>query len=109
MEFWNFMFVPTILFMVVVAPIWITMHYRSVNRSSRSLSDEDRESIEQMLVTVDKLTDRIGAVRMSVVTYVIPVVSIVLGVVFRDETVSAWAIAGTVVVLTGAFLSSRVD
>ena len=61
MEFWNFMFVPTILFMVVVAPIWITMHDRSVNRSSRSLSDEDRESIEQMLVTVDKLTDRIGA------------------------------------------------
>ncbi len=61
MEFWNFMFVPTILFMVVVAPIWITMHYRSVNRSSRSLSDEDRESIEHMLVTVDKLTDRIGA------------------------------------------------
>lgn len=55
------------------------------------------------------LTGRIGAVRMSVVTYVIPVVSIVLGVVFRDETVSAWAITGTVVVLTGAFLSSRVD
>jgi len=59
MEFWNFMFVPTILFMVVVAPIWITMHYRSVNRSSRSLSDEDRESIEHMLVTVDTLADRI--------------------------------------------------
>ena len=61
MEFFKFMSVPTILFMVVVAPIWITMHYRSLNRSSRSLSDEDRESIEQMLVTVDKLTDRIGA------------------------------------------------
>ena len=55
------------------------------------------------------LTGRIGAVRFSIVTYVIPVVSIVLGVVFRDETVSAWAIAGTVVVLSGAFLSSRVD
>ncbi|KGE02889.1 hypothetical protein HRUBRA_02533 [Pseudohaliea rubra DSM 19751] len=37
MEFWQFMFVPTILFLVVVAPIWITMHYRSVSRSSRSL------------------------------------------------------------------------
>ncbi|MEH6569030.1 MAG: envelope stress response membrane protein PspB [Halioglobus sp.] len=60
MELLKFMFVPTILFMVVVAPIWITMHYRSVSRSSRSLSDEDRESIEHMLVTVDKLTDRIG-------------------------------------------------
>ena len=34
------------------------------------------------------LTGRVGAVRMSIVTYVIPLVSIVLGVVFRDETVS---------------------
>ena len=56
----KYMFVPTILFLVVVAPIWITMHYRSVNRSSRSLNDEDRESIEQMLETVDRLADRIG-------------------------------------------------
>mgnify|MGYP001824461314 CR=1 FL=1 len=60
MEFWKFMFVPTILFMVVVAPMWITMHYRSVSRSSRSLTQEDRESIEHMLETVDKLTERIG-------------------------------------------------
>lgn len=60
MEFWKFMFVPTILFMTVVAPMWITMHYRSVNKSSRSLSSDDRESIEHMLETVDKLTDRIG-------------------------------------------------
>lgn len=60
MELLKFMFVPAILFMVVVAPLWITMHYRSVNRSSRSLSEEDRKSIEHMLVTVDKLTDRIG-------------------------------------------------
>ncbi|MEH6588119.1 MAG: envelope stress response membrane protein PspB [Halioglobus sp.] len=59
MEFWKFMFVPTILFMVIVAPMWITMHYRSMNRSSRSLSQEDRDTVEQMLETVDKLTDRI--------------------------------------------------
>ncbi len=61
MDFWKFMFVPTILFMVIVAPMWITMHYRSLNRSSRSLSEEDRESIEQMLETVDKLSERIVA------------------------------------------------
>ena len=60
MEFMKFMFVPMILFMVIVAPIWLGLHYRSVNRSSRSLSDDDRESIEQMLETVDKLTDRIA-------------------------------------------------
>ena len=61
MEFWKFMFVPTILFMVIVAPMWITMHYRSLHRSSRSLSEEDRQTVEQMLETVDKLTDRIEA------------------------------------------------
>ncbi len=61
MEFWKFMFVPTILFLVIVAPMWLTMHYRSVNRSSRGLTREDRDSVEHMLVTVDKLADRIEA------------------------------------------------
>jgi len=61
MKFFEFMFVPTILFLTVVAPIWLTMHYRSANRSSRSLNKEDRETVEHMLETVDKLTDRIQA------------------------------------------------
>ena len=61
MEFWKFMFVPTILFLVIVAPMWLTMHYRSVNRASRGLTREDRDTVEHMLVTVDKLTDRIEA------------------------------------------------
>lgn len=55
------------------------------------------------------LNGRVGAVRMSLVTYIIPIVSIALGVLFRDETVTVWAILGTGVVLGGAFLSSRVD
>ncbi|MBT3409786.1 MAG: envelope stress response membrane protein PspB [Halieaceae bacterium] len=59
MEFWQFMVVPTVLFIVIVAPLWITMHYRSMSRSSRSLSQEDRKTVEHMLETVDKLTDRI--------------------------------------------------
>ena len=61
MRFFDFMFVPTILFLVVVVPIWLTMHYKSVNRSARGLSEEDRDSVEHMLETVDKLTDRIQA------------------------------------------------
>lgn len=60
MSIWEFLFVPSILFMVIVAPTWIVLHYRSVNRSSRGLSVEDRESIDEMLATVDKLTARIG-------------------------------------------------
>ncbi|MDO8860819.1 envelope stress response membrane protein PspB [Haliea sp. E1-2-M8] len=60
MQFWQFMFVPTMAFLVIVAPIWITMHYRSVNRSSRSLNEEDRQALEDLLATVDRLTERIG-------------------------------------------------
>lgn len=59
MSLLEFMFVPMILFMVIVAPIWITLHYRSLNRSSRSLNDDERETLEQMLVTVDHLSQRI--------------------------------------------------
>ncbi|WP_439106727.1 envelope stress response membrane protein PspB [Congregibacter sp.] len=61
MELYELLFVPTILFMVIVAPIWIVLHYRSLNRSSRSLNEEDRENVEQILVTVDRLSERIQA------------------------------------------------
>ena len=54
-------FVPMVLFMIIVAPIWIVMHYRSLNRSSRSLSEDDRQSLDEMLATVDKLVERIGS------------------------------------------------
>ncbi len=57
----SFLLVPTILFVVIVAPLWIVMHYRSVNRSSRSLNEQDRESVERLLVTADKLVERIEA------------------------------------------------
>jgi phage shock protein B len=60
MHFFEFMTVPVILFMVIVAPIWLTFHYRSLNRSSQGLNAEDRASIEHMLETVDKLSDRIS-------------------------------------------------
>jgi phage shock protein B len=59
MDPFEMMFVPMVLFMVLVAPVWIVMHYRSLNRSSRSLSIEDRAALDEMLATVDKLSERI--------------------------------------------------
>jgi len=53
------LFVPMVLFLVIVAPTWIVMHYRSVNRSSSQLSEDDRQAIEDMLVAVDQMADRI--------------------------------------------------
>ncbi len=53
------------------------------------------------------LTGRIGPVRTSVITYAMPAVSITLGVVFHNETVTWTALVGTAIVLVGAWLSSR--
>ena len=59
MKLFETLFVPMLLFMVIVAPTWIVMHYRSVNRSSSQLSEDDRQAIEDMLVAVDQMADRI--------------------------------------------------
>ena len=55
------------------------------------------------------LAGRVGAARMSTTAYLIPVVAIVLGIAFRDETVSPVAVVGVGVVFVGAFLASRAE
>lgn len=44
--FHAFFFVPVIIFLVIVAPIWLVLHYVTRWRASRTLSRED----ERMLV-----------------------------------------------------------
>ena len=56
-----------------------------------------------------ELNGRVGAVRTSIVTYLIPIVAVFLGVVFRDDTITLWAILGTIVVLSGAFLTTLTE
>jgi drug/metabolite transporter (DMT)-like permease len=58
-------------------------------------------------VIMGTLVGRVGATRASMITYVIPVVALVLGVVFRDDVVEAMALVGVVFVIGGAFLASR--
>jgi len=53
------------------------------------------------------LIGSVGATRSAFLTYVIPVVALTLGVVFRDEVVAPLAIAGVLLVIAGAFLASR--
>jgi drug/metabolite transporter (DMT)-like permease len=50
---------------------------------------------------------RLGGTRASTTNYVIPVVSIILGVGVRGETVAAVALAGTVVTILGAWQVNR--
>jgi drug/metabolite transporter (DMT)-like permease len=53
------------------------------------------------------LVGRVGPTRASFITYLVPVVALVLGVVFRDDEVGALELGGVVLVVAGAVLASR--
>ena len=61
MSTYTFFFVPTILFLTIVAPLWITLHYRSKKRSELGLSEHERQQLEDLLMKLDKIIDRVDA------------------------------------------------
>lgn len=58
-------------------------------------------------ILMGTLTGSVGATRASFITYLIPVVALVLGVVFRNEVISPVAVFGVLLVIAGALLASR--
>lgn len=58
-------------------------------------------------IAIYGLIGRAGATRGTIVTYFFPVVAVALGVAFRDETLAWWTIAGTALILAGAWLAGR--
>jgi drug/metabolite transporter (DMT)-like permease len=53
------------------------------------------------------LAGSVGPTRASFITYLVPVVALVLGVVLRDEIVAPVAVVGSLLVIAGAILASR--
>ncbi len=58
-------------------------------------------------VTMASLVGRVGPTRGSVALYCLPFVAMVLGIVFRNETIHLIQVGGACLVLLGAWLSSR--
>jgi drug/metabolite transporter (DMT)-like permease len=58
-------------------------------------------------VAFTTLVGRVGSTRASVTIYFLPAVAIVLGALFRDETIAAISLLGTLLVTAGAYLTSR--
>lgn len=58
-------------------------------------------------VLMGSLTGRVGPTRASFITYGIPVVALVLGVIFRNDKVPSVAVVGVALVMAGAILASR--
>jgi len=53
------------------------------------------------------LVGRIGSIRASFITYMIPIVSLALGIWLRDDSVARLALVGAPITLLGASLASR--
>lgn len=58
-------------------------------------------------VMMGTLTGSVGATRSSILAYLIPVVAMILGVIFRDEVIHPLAIVGVALVIVGAVVASR--
>lgn len=50
---------PVIIFMVIVAPIWLILHYRSKGQVSQGLSEEEYIQLSELSEMADKMADRI--------------------------------------------------
>lgn len=54
-----FAFVPIIVFLAIVAPVWIFMHYRSKQRAQGALTDEERLELDTLSAHAERMVDRI--------------------------------------------------
>ncbi len=52
-------FVPTVIFMVVIAPAWLWMHYRHKQRTESALSDTERADLETLALQAESMLERI--------------------------------------------------
>lgn len=50
---------PVIIFMLVVAPIWLVLHYRSKRQVSQGLSEEEYIQLSELSELADKMAERI--------------------------------------------------
>jgi phage shock protein B len=59
MGFFAFLFVPVILFLALVAPIWIIAHYMTSWRTAKTLSSEDETLLAELWANANKTEQRI--------------------------------------------------
>ena len=52
-------FVPTVIFLAIVAPVWIFMHYRSKQRAQGTLSEDERAELEALTSQAERMVERI--------------------------------------------------
>lgn len=51
--------VPLIVFMVIVAPIWLILHYATRNSANRRLTSKDEALFEELSESARRMEDRV--------------------------------------------------
>ncbi|GGW50774.1 envelope stress response membrane protein PspB [Alishewanella tabrizica] len=59
MDIHEIIFVPLILFMIFVAPLWVIMHYRSKNKISQGLTEAELNQLNALTLKAEKMAERI--------------------------------------------------
>ena len=54
------LFVPLLVFLLIVLPMWIRAYYRDRDRQSRALSDDEWQEIRRTLELTEKLEQRLA-------------------------------------------------
>lgn len=52
-------FVPTVVFIIVVLPFWLFMHYRTKQRAESALSQTERDDLHLLLGNAERMIERI--------------------------------------------------
>jgi drug/metabolite transporter (DMT)-like permease len=105
---------PVMMRMLAFASVW-TLPYALVGLPSSTWAWPSFLAVEAAgavgtgiaFVIMGTLVGSVGSTRASFSTYVIPVVALILGVIFRGDTVAALALVGSALVITGAVMASR--
>jgi phage shock protein B len=52
--------VPTIMFMIFVAPLWLILHYRSRKQVSQGLSEHEHRQLIELANKAEKMGERVN-------------------------------------------------
>lgn len=52
-------FVPTVVFIIVVLPFWLFMHYRTKQRAVSALSQTERDDLNLLVGNAERMIERI--------------------------------------------------
>jgi len=51
--------IPSIMFVLFVAPIWVIMHYKAKTRMQQSLSEDERQEISELKHLAQQMSKRV--------------------------------------------------